>query len=378
MNINTIRSFQRHVVIFDDASKGLFTRSKFHLHPANISISPEVSAGSLLVVFSLLRLDSTRPGNRARRELSTLQDPELFENLCVALPTALVDRVGVLLFYTLLYTNRSFRTTVIESSELSAMLVPLLKSLYEMKNLNSSEMYMSVVCVVILSQEKALCRRIHSELILPRVNWYAERVLTNISLGSLLILVLLRLIQKNITQLQDPYLHTNTIAALSNIVSFAEGLHQHTAEKWVDLVTLLCRKESLMRDRLHETVREEKHAAYVECIDLLLNLMTQCLSPFLLPTNAQLIYALLQHQDDRIFGEGISQVVACFRSFIQSKEGGGSDRHWTIDAVLRHIHDACTTLPDIQVQQQHLFQYSEDQEPRVFFVPYLATLVRKV
>ena len=37
---------------------------------------------------------------------------------------------------------------------------------------------------------------------LPKVEWYTERSLTNISVGSLMVIVLVRTIQANISQIQ--------------------------------------------------------------------------------------------------------------------------------------------------------------------------------
>ncbi|KAK4811247.1 hypothetical protein QYF61_022144, partial [Mycteria americana] len=69
------------------------------------------------------------------------------------------------------------------------------------------------------------------DMILKNITWYAERVLTEISLGSLLILVVIRTIQYNMTRTRDKYLHTNCLAALANMSAQFRSLHQYAAQR---------------------------------------------------------------------------------------------------------------------------------------------------
>ncbi|CAB1352057.1 unnamed protein product, partial [Coregonus sp. 'balchen'] len=61
--------------------------------------------------------------------------------------------------------------------------------------------------------------------VLKNITWYSERQLTEISLGSLLILVVIRTIQFNMTRTRDKYLHTNCLAALANMSAQFRCLH---------------------------------------------------------------------------------------------------------------------------------------------------------
>lgn len=96
--------------------------------------------------------------------------------------------------------------------------------------------------------------------VLKNITWYSERSLTEISLGSLLILVVIRTIQFNMTRTrvgharwrggergwfqecepvafvcfhpeQDKYLHTNCLAALANMSAQFRSLHQYAAQR---------------------------------------------------------------------------------------------------------------------------------------------------
>lgn len=54
--------------------------------------------------------------------------------------------------------------------------------------------------------------------ILKNISWYTERSLTEISLGSLLILVVIRTIQFNMTRTRVSWAHPRTLCALTNIM----------------------------------------------------------------------------------------------------------------------------------------------------------------
>ena len=80
--------------------------------------------------------------------------------------------------------------------------------------------------------------------------WYKERILTNISVGGLLILVILKTIQSNITKMRDKYLHTNCLATLANMSSKFHTFHPYVAEKVLNLFTTICKKYSKIRNSL--------------------------------------------------------------------------------------------------------------------------------
>lgn len=54
---------------------------------------------------------------------------------------------------------------------------------------------------------------------LKNLSWYTERVISEISLGGLVVLVLLRALQYNMARVRDKYLHTNCLAAIANMSS---------------------------------------------------------------------------------------------------------------------------------------------------------------
>ena len=66
--------------------------------------------------------------------------------------------------------------------------------------------------------------------------WFRERQLSEISLGGLLIVVLVRTIQYNLVRLRDQYLHTNCLAALANMSAQFNALHPYVSQRLVKYV----------------------------------------------------------------------------------------------------------------------------------------------
>ncbi len=61
-------------------------------------------------------------------------------------------------------------------------------------------------------------------LLLQSVPFYRERSMMRTSLGSLLVVLLLRTAHYNLAKLRDVYLHTNTLAALANLAPHMSGM----------------------------------------------------------------------------------------------------------------------------------------------------------
>ena len=73
---------------------------------------------------------------------------------------------------------------------------------------------------------------------------YTERVLSEVSLGGLLILVVIRTIQYNMLKMRDKYLHTNCLAALANMSGQFKNLHPYVSQRIVSMFEALSKKYS--------------------------------------------------------------------------------------------------------------------------------------
>lgn len=79
---------------------------------------------------------------------------------------------------------------------------------------------------------------------LRNIHWYTERSISEISLGGLLILVVIRTIQYNMLRMRDKYLHTNCLAALANMSGQFRSLHPYVAQRLVSLFETLAKKHA--------------------------------------------------------------------------------------------------------------------------------------
>lgn len=85
---------------------------------------------------------------------------------------------------------------------------------------------------------------------LKNVTWYTERSISEISLGGLLILVVIRTIQYNMLKMRDKYLHTNCLAALANMSGQFRQLHPYVAQRLVSLFETLAKKHARLDQQL--------------------------------------------------------------------------------------------------------------------------------
>lgn len=93
-----------------------------------------------------------------------------------------------------------------------------------------------------------------SSQILKNIHWYTERSISEISLGGLLILVVIRTIQYNMLKMRDKYLHTNCLAALANMSGQFRSLHPYVAQRLVSLFETLAKKHARLDQQLKQPV----------------------------------------------------------------------------------------------------------------------------
>merc|ERR1712196_27353 len=94
--------------------------------------------------------------------------------------------------------------------------LPLLKKLYNAKELHPNHLYILLTIILMLSQDTSFNTHAHA-IVLTHVPWYKDRILHNISLGSLAITTLVRTVQHNMVRPMHMYIHTNCLAALANM-----------------------------------------------------------------------------------------------------------------------------------------------------------------
>jgi len=117
-------------------------------------------------------------------------------------------------------------------------------------------MYMALIVLLILTEDQLFNKTVHS-ILLKGATWYEERVVSEISLGGLIILVTTRTAQYNLLKMrvnettylsiqnhpyffsQDKYLHINCFAALANMSSQFNQLHPYVCQRMLSLYEVL-------------------------------------------------------------------------------------------------------------------------------------------
>lgn len=315
-----------------------------------------------------------------------------YELLLNTLCDTLKDDQSALLVYILLHQNSNFSHYVVFSSEIYKLIIPILKLLYNAPEKNSHLIYMSLIILLILSEEEHFSKKVHS-IKLKNITWYNERILSEISLGGLIVLILIRTIQFNMTRMHDKYLHTNCLAALANMSASIQNLHPYVCQKFVSLMENLgkrylrisCQSKNVIcpanEDYLLSSDLIQDLSVMEEVLRMLLEILNSCFS-FQLQNNNDLLYTILYKKN--IFCmfrsnisfqdvmQNIDTVLMFFTEHLESMEHNLSVvevSDFIKSASLQWSSDKMKKLPELK------FKYVEEGQPEDFFIPYLWSIV---
>ncbi|XP_027724757.1 dymeclin isoform X1 [Vombatus ursinus] len=371
--------------------------------------SSPLASQSLLLLLVLANLtdapDTPNPYRQAIMSFKNTQDstafpssnPHAFQINFNSLYTALCEQQksdqATLLLYMLLHQNSNVRTYMLARTDMENLVVPILEILYHVEERNSHHVYMALIILLILTEDDGFNRSIH-EVILKNITWYSERVLTEISLGSLLILVVIRTIQYNMTRTRDKYLHTNCLAALANMSAQFRSLHQYAAQRIISLFSLLSKKHNKVLEQATQSLRGSLSSDDVplpdyaqdlnvieEVIRMMLEIINSCLTNSL-HHNPNLVYALLYkrdlfeqfrtHPSFQDIMQNIDLVITFFSSRLQQ-----AGAELSVERVLEIIKQGAVALPKDRLKKfpELKFKYVEEEQPEEFFIPYVWSLV---
>uniref|UniRef100_A0A5S6QA64 Dymeclin n=1 Tax=Trichuris muris TaxID=70415 RepID=A0A5S6QA64_TRIMR len=317
---------------------------------------------------------------------------ELYEQLC----ERSADRPSLLLLYFLIYKNMEFRNYILSRINLDKLLLPILKVLYNSdacvgnsSSDGSQHIYLALIVVLIFSEDDFFCKIIH-ETPAKNATWFFEHNVRDLSLGSLIIYTLVKIIRKNVFVLRDRYLQTNCLAALANMSSSFKDLPAFVCQKLIDLLDKLSRRHGRFLKHLELSAKYDLHQAQEnpsECLQdvtvleeamrMILEIFNSALSSSV-NHNVHLVYAILYQRDlfealeqhpmfqDLIWN--IAVVINFFTSRISQLETGTS-----VEAVIQQIQSAAVNwTPDgLKKFPELKFKYVEDRNTEDFFVPYI-------
>ncbi|XP_037950321.1 dymeclin-like [Teleopsis dalmanni] len=319
----------------------------------------------------------------------------VYETLCRIVT---IDQ-ATLLLYLLLHRNERFYRYVMAQNDLENLVIPILQTLYHAPDSTSHHIYMSLIVLLILSEDDSFNKNVHT-IILKNISWYTERTISEISLGGLLILVVIRTIQYNMLKMRDKYLHTNCLAALANMSGQFRSLHPYVAQRLISLFETLARKHTRLDTQLKEPVNNsvfvnvsttpedmlQDLTVLEEVLRMVLEILNSCLSNQLVYC-PNLVYTLLykrsvfegfrSHHAFQDIIQNIDMVVGFFSSRLQrvQEQRGELGVNEVFEVISKGASqwssDRLRKFPDLK------FKYVEEDAPEEFFIPYVWTLVCK-
>eukprot|EP00123_Amoebidium_parasiticum_P010222 comp19966_c0_seq1/m.24335 comp19966_c0_seq1/g.24335 ORF comp19966_c0_seq1/g.24335 comp19966_c0_seq1/m.24335 type:complete len:683 (-) comp19966_c0_seq1:171-2219(-) len=330
-----------------------------------------------------------------RTALQKLPDADAAENskgvsfarLYECLSTRLEEDGAVLLLYMMLYHSPPFAAFVLSRTDLETLLLPMLRQLYsDVEDVNRT--YLLLVCVLLLSQDDSFNKFIH-ELVLTDTTWFEEKGLGSITLGGMLVLVLIRVMQANMLKHRDVYVHTTCLGSLANMSSGFNNLHAYAAQRIVRLFDLLSRKFSKLDglqvldniDNGEVADQAEDVVIYADSMRIVLESISNSLAMHV-HHNPHLIYTLLHKRElvlpyraHPLYADTVHNIEQVL-DFFQKKLAGHRPEALSYQLVFAVIESTSRqfSLGSLKKLPVLKFQYEEQERPGHFFLPYVWTV----
>ncbi|XP_066912203.1 dymeclin-like [Clytia hemisphaerica] len=317
--------------------------------------------------------------------------PLNFKRLYSSLTRDLKHDQTVLLLYLLLHKNESFHNFALRQKDLQSVVIPILQVLYHAEQRNAHHIYMALIVILIFTQNEEFNIAVH-EMPVIDAEWFAEKKLTNISLGSLLIIIILRTIQYNMAKMRDKYLHTNCLASLANMSNSFKNLHSIAIQKFVTLFQSLIKRRAKLIEKTKDidtTIEHESNeladlAVLEEILHMMIEILNACLTNNI-KDNSTIVFAMLRHKE--LFQDfksnpkfqdvvhNIDSILSYFGSRVDEK----MDSVNTAEGFISIIEEAAGTWPkdDIKKNAHLKFKYMEEEAAEEFFVPYIWSIIYK-
>ncbi|CAL5402136.1 unnamed protein product [Camellia sinensis] len=309
----------------------------------------------------------------------------------------LADETAISLLYSLVHGNSNFLEYVLVRTDLDTLLMPMLETLYNASKGTSNQIYMVLIILLVLSQDSSFNASIH-KLMLPSVPWYQERLLHQTSLGSLMIIILIRTVNYNLSKLRDIYLHTNCLAILANMAPHVHRLSAYASQRLVSLFDMLSRKYTKLAelkndkmrigngesrgDSLPEEMSTELHI-YTDFLRIVLEILN-AIPTYALSRNPEVVYAIMHRQEvfqpfrnHPRFNELLENIFTVLDFFNSRMDAQRMNGEWSVEKVLEVIIINCRSWrgEGMKMFTQLRFTYEQESHPEEFFIPYVWQLV---
>ncbi|KAL3801110.1 hypothetical protein HJC23_002403 [Cyclotella cryptica] len=344
-----------------------------------------------------------------------------FESLFESFGRILHTEVGALMLYTVMQSSPVFAASLMARSDLDTLVVPLLRTLYFSSKLShetgdpsrfitlsdkdrpfraQSQLYVILILLLIFSQDPSFGRDSFRRVSIPKVKWYKERHVKEVSLGSMIILVLIKAITFNLNRLQDEFLLSNCCAVLLNLSPHIVNIHAYVASRLVS-VTVSCFKRyaTLLSENNGEAEVEGDLSSplgmHGETLRTLLQLIKHSIRPKCVDNNLQLVYAILLEEVSfqkicdfaPLQSLDTTSIIALIKKADHIIQGSGSgasaeeimkvmksSTEWKtyLEAMPRTRTNSFDSFSSDASDLGNLtFTYEEESDPEIFFVPYI-------
>ncbi|XP_047981954.1 dymeclin-like [Salvia hispanica] len=393
LHVLLILSYYRKCVSVDYAKDNSLNNSSESLQKEETYFSENPFCKALQNVMDVEFDRVDVEGNAHSEPVTRLPFASLFDTLGMSL----ANEASVLLLYSLVHGNSKFLEYVLVRTDADTLLMPMLETLYNASNRTSNHIYMVLVIFLILSQDSTFNASIH-RLMLPNVPWYKERILNQTSLGSLMVVILIRTVKYNLSKLRDVYLHTNCLATLANMAPHVYKLSAYASQRLVSLFDMLSRKYNklaeitnekinsgdgaLRGDSLAEDPSVELHI-YTDFLRIVLEILNAILT-YALPRNPEVVYAIMHRQEVFLpfkthprFNELLENVYNVLDFFNSRIDAQKLDGEWSVEKVLQLIIDYSRAWrgDGMKTFTQLRFTYEQESNPEEFFIPYVWQMV---
>eukprot|EP00164_Ancoracysta_twista_P002062 GFYU01002715.1.p1 GENE.GFYU01002715.1~~GFYU01002715.1.p1 ORF type:complete len:719 (-),score=191.50 GFYU01002715.1:170-2326(-) len=308
-----------------------------------------------------------------------------------ALVSRLDDERVTLFFYSMIHYNADFLAYVLARTDLDILILPLTQALYDSTSKRKNHVYMLLIISLILTEDAAFNGQLHST---PTASpsWFAERVMNDLTLGSLLSVCLIRTMKENLIKSGDVYMHTNALAVLANMAAFTKNMHSYACEGVFMTFKMLSKRMTVLQKRasseaavVDRSVQEQldgETQVHVDFLRIILEIVNACLTSNL-PENLNLVHHLLLA--DKIFSpymkhprlQDVLENLEFVRTFFESKTTNTMEELTSEEDVMAILEEHARVWKPEQLAQfpDLKFRYEQEENPEDFFVPYCWALI---
>lgn len=355
--------------------------------------NPQANAKITMAFASLTdpRFDSSNSAAYA-----TITAPLHFPKILRVILQKLLEPGYPLLLYCLVIKNASFRRYCQRNAD--KVLPALLEVLNNVSTTENKILAKApagvmgmLLAVLALTGDAGFCEQMSDVKLLDArtVLGASQRSVKEISLSSLLIVVILRLGHWNFGACRDSFFNRTVAAILGNLAAHGvEHVHWHTANRMLEVAGLLARNAVKLRNggpsrqpSLGEAAEMHRSRMVRSLLTSLLRLVSSCLRMPRVSTNTQLVYALqknyppqfTQLEADPELGPPLMHVRTA-TDWFEAQCPATDDTDLDVEAQIARLQEASARLPAelmtlASVAGASVSAYAETEDASAYFLP---------